>query len=1503
MKAIGGINLDSKPVDVKPGQWVNARNKVLHDKLMALSDEHGNTPFGDLPDYQAICGAIPVHDGGFVVFTSSLGHYGAPDDLPGPTPVPVDCEIAFMDKDGNYEPIISDPLLNFDPRHPIDGEIKYNAFGDLIVAFTDDFNPPRLVNLSNLPVELTGAKRLVKASDIDKLRMFPLAKEVSVTFTSVNDNGGSLQTGAYYFFVQLGDTQNSVLTNYMTLFGPVFINDDAQSKGFDYYDGNETGINTTKSISFEISNVDSQFNLVRIGVLRYSNGSVEAKIFSETENQGTIPVVYTGNESYGETIDTVDLLTDNKDYTKIKSITQLFGRLYGANVETREDIGYQPYACNIEIEWLYEDPIILDQIQGSHKDPVLLINRTGFVPGEVYAFYIAFNLTNGAKTFGYHIPGREAMPINALEDGFTGNENDLISDIIDDVANAGNPNLDHLDEDLAIDNRVRFFHTRETARSDGTMGYWENQNEWYPSTDDYPASLQNEKVRHHKMPMLRTLFDQGVIEGATTSEVFHAAMPYDWEYSGDPQDDSWQDLQDILDFWNIKQIDTNFGSFGNSRNTRFNYDSGLGINSTINLEWEVKIAAWQQDTLGITATLRIKKNGTVVHTVSDLGLGKGNFPGFDPEYLASYLSLSGTYSVAVVDGDYIEIEVECDAQDYTFDSNSYWKGNLIGDSGIGQNTSTKALAIRLKNIEIPSDIAEQVQSFEIYYAKRSASNSTWLGQSIGVFGAESIFSDEKGSNAGNFEQTGASSNTIDKSIMRLLPFDMLKNKIALGNNFIRNELVIESEISVLRNINSSSVDDCVLLADYKTTGSISSWNKTDGNDEVRKLINPRYIPAHVTAPGYDNSFCEEAIIGQIENNDLSLSPVSFDPDSVAAIPGHQAYLSNVYQFLLNCYLSYDNQQLIFTGVQYSVDGPGNYSTLKVYGGDCRVGLIGMRMTAPMHNADLGDNNKALKVLHYYPVFASASNINFRHGVDTATGQHYYPAAMEDPVIDAVDWIGRDYTQSNDYSYNSEFSKLNEYNSVTPAPKDSRFGNNFPNWVIRSEPYNSEDRFDAWRIFRQQEYREILPERGEIWAVESMSDKLVIMLETANAVTTGKESLKTTSFDVYLGNGDIFTIDPRESLPTTEGYGGTQSQWAIVKCRYGLFWLDQDHGKVFHFAGKLKELSEDNVSNYFRDELPCKLSLQISENHGDQWIFDSPHLPGGLGCSMGYDDELRRIIITKKDCIIKDEYIANYRGAYDETATYAVDDIVIHNGIPCVREGSGPTTAEQLFVHTQEEGGTLYNRKFIALYESDLVDDASWTFSFSAKGGVWIGWHDYVPNAQFFNRNIHLLSKGYELYKTNQKDTIANYFQIQQQTEIDIPFVFGKGIRGLCSSFSWDSDAVDGVTGRPSWRETFTHAIVYTWRQNSGLVPLTYIEASREREHKWFFNKFRDIQIDPDDPAILEQAFDNTKVNPGKWSLKQRRFIDTYVIIRLINNGVSGKNIYLYNIDVSARQVR
>lgn len=450
MKFLKGLYTDCSETDMPEGTYRHAKNIVDSNVLGAKENEDGFIDCGEQAPYTPI--GIIVCERDFVVFSTDN----------------TDSEIGLVTRSGSvltYATIYSNPDLGFSTESPIKGEFRKDVNGNRVIVWIDDINVPRILNID----DTSGV------NDVEDLAIFQDVENPAMYFSTVNDAGGALQTSALTLITKYKNRDGSE-TNWFVHDHMFYINEDSKSLAFNENDGAVAGVITNKSITAYLSGCDTRYDTIVIGYIQVINGIARAYQAFSTTNASSITTTITGNESTSD-VSLDEILTPTTNYLTAGAITQLAGKLYLADLTTDSLPELQGVALNININYNSSLVNVVSNTD-SHKDNL----PPTFIPGEVYAFYLGVELNKGGWVY-YHIPGRP--PIGNI---FTLNGD--ISTVVSDGLTYTKYQIDNT----------------SNRGSDGAMtnmGYWENQNEIYPSTSTFnngTIDLRGQKVRHHRMP-------------------------------------------------------------------------------------------------------------------------------------------------------------------------------------------------------------------------------------------------------------------------------------------------------------------------------------------------------------------------------------------------------------------------------------------------------------------------------------------------------------------------------------------------------------------------------------------------------------------------------------------------------------------------------------------------------------------------------------------------------------------------------------------------------------------------------------------------------------------------------------------------------------------------------------------------------------------------------------------------------------------------------------------
>ncbi|MBV6653291.1 MAG: hypothetical protein KI786_06025, partial [Mameliella sp.] len=497
MKPVQGVYRDCDPVDQPPGTYRKAVNMVFDEVRKAVLSEDGFLLFRQLG--KQVLDAIPLDRNDSIVFCKDYNSTGGD-------------AIYLLRSNGTVRQLIQDDLLSLTRNHPIDGAFVKNHRQERVVAWTDNTNPPRILNVDNLQLNIDPTGSFVNPDDVGLLELFANFRHPSFVFDQHNSNGGSLLSGVYFFAMAYEDEEGS-FTAYSNTFGPVAVTDDAINEDFQEYDGVNAGTVTSKSIRVQFKDVDQRYSYAILSAVRFIGGVPEAFRIARVPITGsTVIYDYTGFEG-NETLLLEEVLLDKVSYLTAKTMDLLENRLYLGNLTGRTPVDWQKYANQIEACWVFDESVSLDGTKGSHKDELIIYNRKGFMPGEVYALYAVLNFTDGTKSDAYHIPGRPAGTVNI--NGQQIDERTTVGNLLT------NLNAQEYRYDARLNPDAKYFQLRDTSDPDGKMSYWENSSETYPDNVQW-GDLSGQPVRHHRFPDLDALKKHGKdwldTEGVNTVE-------------------------------------------------------------------------------------------------------------------------------------------------------------------------------------------------------------------------------------------------------------------------------------------------------------------------------------------------------------------------------------------------------------------------------------------------------------------------------------------------------------------------------------------------------------------------------------------------------------------------------------------------------------------------------------------------------------------------------------------------------------------------------------------------------------------------------------------------------------------------------------------------------------------------------------------------------------------------------------------------------------------------
>ena len=1615
MKFIKGLNKDASPVDQPEGTYRYAKNILFNETAGAVSNEPGTTNVNQIQNGHRVIGSIEVTDDRVVLFTTDNSNthniytYNPNDGN--------SLDLVLRTNPGN-SPAGIDFDLKFSWDHPIEGLYKIDPDGNLIVYWTDNNNPPRSLNVTR---QSTGAINQIygvnpfaspNTNYVDRLNLFPHAGPVPrIAFDRIA-NGGALKSGVYYLFLAYVD-QNFTQTNYVSYsLGVPIVEDDESVAPIERYDGCEPDTQTGKSIVWEASNLNTDYEFLRpIVVYRSKDAEFAFRLNDIDISSNSTTVIFSGLEGYSSS-SVEEAIIDTVAYDTAKTLEQLDGVLYVGNLSGTKDVGYQPYANFIKVDSVVSPPLnpfdpyeltidnldygylntkpytqVLSGItkQGGFRDidrisstrnapasnPGQVQNRKGYTRDEVYAFYIAFILNDGSMSYAYHIPGRTPITVaDGSQIRKVGTTNPIAGSTSED---------DDLEDQDLIDltqSQGQMFHFYDfslfTASSSRNMNFWQNKNEFYPNTDDYlmidandpantVADLRGSNVRHHHMPC-NTNSDRRTIEGSdstitpatdTTTSVYYF---YFEGFSAHHDDSAYggphQELDNILIDTNNTSVNTSAidqtGGFGADwEDGSDQLQSALGSISN----WQFALPEggeqgwflWDTNANSGGTTATITSVTTEADGITDIDLNQTNGGGgiFGPT--GGFLSNDTIDQINQAPSSVVGYFV--------------WESTVDAISANGSiSDRVRALGVQFSDVKIPQSIADKVQGFRIYYAERKHSNRRILGQDV-IKNTANI-DDVDISACRNDPGNGGSEDFI------LSPGVLYRGSIntATFHDFYllnnRNSLVPATHTSEEYRVRMFSLlgpgntyndfesytnagDDCIMQDSYVTAHLSSQFIAYTTNSTpfyhfpIREKCKT-YLNGDSIYDGRGIGFGKRIFnVGGESSILLAYNPdrmpiqgaFSHPGDGTAATPWHQVpssndpfsyevpstqvelKLHNLHAFKTDMYLSYDTQELIWTGFEVLGDELDNYTvesdntstigathrTGGVFGGDTFICRHGYRIThRPAYNGPQPRDHKSL----LYVIAESTDNINFRHELTNESS--YFPGSPAKRMLDLKAEI--DLTKKDNMKYEDHYSLgVADIKPPVPYPLREADPSIFETRIQRSAKDDNARLIDNYRIFKAFQFNDLPRNRGSLWKLATISNLLYIHMEDSLFRTKGKQSLKLSDgTESFVGSGDIFSQDPDEVIQTKFGYGGTQSQWVSMVTKHGYFSLDYKNRKVFMFKDTIYDISRSGLESWFQDNIPFEL-----EQYGlDGSYFDNPII--GIGFHAMYDERYDRIILTKRDLKPTKTFINQYNLG---NITYNYN------------------------IHKFNQGQTIINFDDPAFFK-----ESGWTVSYDIELNVWVSFHDYIPYK--YTRSSDTLvsfnAGGREIWLHNNEYNRGNFYGTDYASEFEFIYNVAKDTDKTFYSFEYMTDVYNSSNSLIH-DQGFSSFYIYNTHQISGELDIEYMINTRRVGNAWKINKFRDMAALVNTPVAagtgsnfgvtgasvagtnvtssltsvtgspmfnidgMTETINNAFINAGKAWNNQRKFSDKWVGIRLKYDNITKKLINLYTTDVAAKK--
>lgn len=496
-------------------------------------------------------------------------------------------------------------------------------------------------------------------------------------------------------------------------------------------------------------------------------------------------------------------------------------------------------------------------------------------------------------------------------------------------------------------------------------------------------------------------------------------------------------------------------------------------------------------------------------------------------------------------------------------------------------------------------------------------------------------------------------------------------------------------------------------------------------------------------------------------------------------------------------------------------------------------------------------------------FYTESQLNMRMRYSTQE-RDYYPNNTIN-VINLANTFEKQVDKDENYDLDDGYNTVGftNYNANTIKLSDEYISQRrLETRMVYSEVQNNESKVDNYRTALANNYRDLITTTGGIYQMFTKQERLyAITRDSLFLINTGNQALKTdSSYNITVGTGEFFGIEPNEVISIEGGIGGTSSKSSLNESPYGYLYVDKYKNKIMLFNDSLLDINTLGLQEDFTLEMEKAFPDLIQE-------LDSPQLKYGI--STGYDPETHRLIVTKLDYKPLTIILDNYKGIYNDSETYLDTNYYIKNNL-IINHGT------QLEVD--------YN-------DSNLFENKSLTVSFDPIQRNWISYHTYFPY-KYINHSNKL-----KPVLENINEFSDNYSDIQV---LEVVINDEALLTKVFDSLELDVRSED-ILGN-STNDFFTEYIAYNDKQSTGLVTLNNTTVTK-KENNWNINNLKDDTIDysikklfvSDWNSIKDNYYIDKVVNPSimtttkEW-YKRGRLRDKYLIVRFIRNNLDNKKI-------------
>ena len=330
--------------------------------------------------------------------------------------------------------------LYFDLNHPVTIEPQPSYDGSVNLIFNDNKNIPRLINsrFSTLQgnryevVDRIGNNDTNLYDDSQFDLDTSLYKRINtipkIAFNGVI-SGGNLKVGNYTLYIKYADADDNE-TDFVAESGMIscFIGNNSDPASID---GGVRDMNSFKSISATITNIDRSYDYIKVYFTRVTSGVNESKVAKAyyidkkyVVRNESCTVLITGDEDIKEIpISDINIQYFIADKVEAQAVCQnmlFLGNINKPDMMYRDlsDISLRMYPyLNVQksedivgdVKWNYEDTSTSTS-PGEYYNVYNIYNYTSYWNEEIYRLGVVYVMNDGSLSPTYNIRGRDKIP-------------------------------------------------------------------------------------------------------------------------------------------------------------------------------------------------------------------------------------------------------------------------------------------------------------------------------------------------------------------------------------------------------------------------------------------------------------------------------------------------------------------------------------------------------------------------------------------------------------------------------------------------------------------------------------------------------------------------------------------------------------------------------------------------------------------------------------------------------------------------------------------------------------------------------------------------------------------------------------------------------------------------------------------------------------------------------------------------------------------------------------